>query len=160
MQTFLLHANYSHCAAFLDDRRLRKQTWECKQVIDAIIANRSGIKRGWQNHCITRMWQNHPHSLFCYWAAMAKECVKRGLTGFAAINDDDYPILLEKETPTSDFVYNPKIRAKYREHLLSKDFKHYSQFGWKEQAILGYYAPNKQGEWVLYSAGERTGERL
>ena len=160
MQTFLTNSNYEKSAQALDNRRLRKQTWECKQILEAVIANRIGEKRGWQSHCITRMWQNHPHSLLCYWAAMVRECAVRGLNGFAVINDDDYPILLEKEKPAPDFVYDKRIKSAYRAHLLAKDFSHYSQFGWTEQPKSGYYAPNIHGEWVLYSGGDDTGKKL
>lgn len=157
MQTLLPYTNYKASAQALDNRRLRKQTWECKQVLFAIL----GRSTGWRNHCITRMWQDYPYSLYLYWQAMSEECKRRDLNGHAAplIGDYEY-ILINYGDASPAFVSDARITSAYRSHLLAKDFDHYSQFCWTEQPKSGYYAPNKNGEWVMYSGGDDTGKKL
>jgi hypothetical protein len=62
MQTFLPYESFTRSARALDYQRLGKQRVECLQVLNVF----AGVRAGWGNHPITRMWTGHELSLVKY----------------------------------------------------------------------------------------------
>lgn len=154
MQTFLPYPHWQDSAAVLDDRRLRKQTWECRSIMRAL----AGISKGWANHCITRMWTGNEWALWFFWDACWGEAKKRGLNGVADSGDmmpfTHFPGSY-KDGPPPVWLRDERIFTAYRSHLLAKDEKFYRQWGWDEPAVSGYCAPDKNGNWKMYSTKEQ-----
>lgn len=145
MQTFLPYADYFRSAKVLDNKRLFKQSLECKQIASAI----TGLSNGWKNHCITRLWQDHLDHLLDYWEYIICESVMRDRTFI------DIPLEIAekvtKRTYKPVLIGNEQFHSAYRSHLLAKDFEHYKQFNWKEEPKSGYYAFDQEGKLKLYS---------
>lgn len=53
MQTFLPYESYELSAQSLDSRRLNKQRFECKQILNALAPNSTS---DWRNHSAVRIW--------------------------------------------------------------------------------------------------------
>lgn len=68
MQTFLPYSSYVKSARALDDKRLGKQRVECLQILNVY----AGVRKGWGNHPITRMWEDTPISLLRYGLIVCK----------------------------------------------------------------------------------------
>lgn len=66
MQVFITSSDFIEAAKVLDTKRLNKQIIECNQIFRAV----SGIKTGWRNHCVTRLWENYTKALMSF----ATEC--------------------------------------------------------------------------------------
>ena len=81
MQTFLPYESFTRSARVLDQQRLGKQRVECLQVLNVF----AGVRKGWGNHPITRMWTGYELSLVKYGLTICK--VWRDERGF---NDTCY----------------------------------------------------------------------
>lgn len=62
MQTFLPYESFTRSARVLDQQRLGKQRVECLQVLNVF----AGVREGWGNHPITRMWTGYELALVRY----------------------------------------------------------------------------------------------
>jgi hypothetical protein len=62
LQTFLPYPDFIESAACLDRQRLGKQRIEAYQILRSIL----GETKGWRNHPVTRMWEDHPRALATY----------------------------------------------------------------------------------------------
>lgn len=136
MQTFLPYASFNLTTKCLDWRRLGKQRVECKQILNALIAQ-SG---GWKNHPAVLMWKGFEEALKEYSNSMIREWIERGYNN----NMELYPI------KKANLIYPPWLgldvfHASHRSNLLRKDPVHYGQFGWAEGPNLEYYWPTKEG---------------
>jgi len=140
MQTFLPFPSFEQTANVLDNRRLFKQSMECKQILSAIL----GASNGWRNHCITRLWENNPDHLLNYWKAINWELVNRNMK-FIPTPEWKIP-----ETRKPDFLGKEFFHSAYRAHLLAKNQEWYGSFSWKESPKFGYYSITKEGDWKFY----------
>ena len=68
MQTFLPYESYTRSARVLDMKRLGKQRVETLQVLNVF----AGVRKGWGNHPITRMWTGYELSLVKYGLIVCK----------------------------------------------------------------------------------------
>ena len=163
MQVFLPYETFARCASVLDNKRLHAQFYESHRILSAIL----GLSDAWKNHCVTRMWTKHAYWLFSYASIIQSEILKRGHSGI--FPDKLFEICMAlPETGYPKFLTNSKIHSAYRAHLLAtyfnfskrpsayrahllaKVFNFYKQFGWEEQPVIGYYAPDKNNIWVKY----------
>ena len=144
MQTFLPYPDFAESARALDPKRLRSQTWECRQVLKGNL----GLSKGWANHCVTRLWSGCEASLLEFWKA-CWEC-RSSDRGYA---DPAEFAGVVPGTGNPPWLGDPAIHSAYRSHLLSKSAD-YVRFLWTEPAVSGYWAPDKHWDWKLYSAGE------
>lgn len=135
MQTFLPYASFNLSAKCLDWRRLGKQRVECKQILNALVAQ-SG---GWRNHPAVLMWRGFEEALKQYSNIMIREWVERGYNN----NMELYPIQKVNLVYPS-WLGLDEFHASHRSNLLRKDPVHYGQFGWTEPDNLEYYWPTKQ----------------
>ena len=141
MQTFLPYADLAKSAQALDPKRLRSQTWECRQVLKALL----GLSPGWANHCVTRLWSGHAACLLEFW----RECWERRWDDAGYADPAEFAaVRLEGGGPS--WLGDPAIHSAYRSHLLSKSAD-YGRFLWTEPAVSGYWAPDKDWNWKLYS---------
>ena len=154
MQVFLPYADFTKSAKCLDKKRLFKQTWECKQLLNAILR----IKTGWRNHCITRTWESHAFLLYEFFKACTEECKERQMIGFAdatewmeSLSLEQSHELLAGSNESTDFLSSDWYHLAYQSHLLAKNEEYYSQFNWEVEPKSGYWAKNKSGEWQQYS---------
>lgn len=74
MQTFLPYESFAKSAKVLDMKRLGKQRVECLQVLNVF----TGVRAGWGNHPITRMWTGYELSLLKYGLIVCKVWTDRG----------------------------------------------------------------------------------
>lgn len=74
MQTFLPYESFARSARVLDMKRLGKQRVECLQVLNVY----AGVRKGWGNHPITRMWEGHEQWLLLYGVKICDEWIARG----------------------------------------------------------------------------------
>lgn len=152
MQTFLPCPHWQDSAAVLDDRRLVRQTQECQTIMKAL----AGLTKGWTNHCITRMWRGNEWALWFFWDACWGEAKKRGLDGICDSGDMMPHIFFPcRNYNAPEWFTDKRIFTAYRSHLLAKDEGFYRQWGWTEPAVSGYWAPDKDGNWIMYSDEEQ-----
>lgn len=74
MQTFLPYPSFQRSAQALDMKRLGKQRVECLQILNVF----AGVRSGWGNHPITRMWTGHEQWLLLYGIKVCHEWTGRG----------------------------------------------------------------------------------
>lgn len=74
MQTFLPYASFKRSLDTLDNARLGKQRVECLQVLNVF----AGVREGWGDHPITRMWRGHEAALLTYTVDCCRIWVSRG----------------------------------------------------------------------------------
>lgn len=74
MQTFLPYEGFARSARVLDMKRLGKQRVECLQILNVY----AGVRAGWGNHPITRMWRGHEQWLLLYGIKVCDEWIERG----------------------------------------------------------------------------------
>ena len=140
MQVFMPYPDYNATAQCLDDRRLFKQSLECKQIMSAIL----GLSTGWKNHCITRLWGKFHESLNEYWWEINMELANRGKKFIPCFSE-------YKTVEKPFFIGQEYYHSAYRSHLLNKDEKFYRGHGWTEEAVSGYWSINKEGMWMKFS---------
>ena len=128
MQTFLPHSNFQQTAEVLDYRRLGKQRVEGMQIIKTILNPEA---KGWKNHPIVIMWTPYVQALMLYTNTMINEWIKRGYNN----NMKLYEI---NSLTMPHWLGNKEFHASHKANLLRKDYKYYSQFGWKENLESPY----------------------
>lgn len=74
MQTFLPYESFARSARVLDMKRLGKQRVECLQILNVY----AGVRAGWGNHPITRMWRGHERWLLLYGVKVCDEWTRQG----------------------------------------------------------------------------------
>jgi len=74
VQTFLPFASFKRSAECLDMKRLGKQRVECLQVLNVF----AGVRDGWGNHPITRMWSGYETALLAYTLTVCDTWTGRG----------------------------------------------------------------------------------
>ena len=150
MQTFLPYKDFQKSLEVLDYRRLGKQRVEAMQILN-ILRERTE-RPGWRNHPIVRMWDGYDNALAKYHNLCILEWVRQG-----------YNNNMKFEEITGDIVYphwlgNEKFHSSHRANLLRKDYKYYSQFGWKENSELPYVWLDTDKQ-QFYEQHIGTGER-
>ena len=146
MQTFLPYKSFNESFKVLDYRRLGKQRVEAMQILNVLLG-RSETK-GWRNHPIVRMWDGYTPALQLYHNMCIDEWVKQG-----------YNNNMKHEVITDDIVYphwlgDFEFHSSHRANLLRKDYKYYSQFGWKEDSENPYtWFDTDKKQWYLQHVG-------
>lgn len=140
MQTFMPYPSLIESVQVLDTKRLGKQRVEAKQILLIL----SGKTTGWKTHPAVRMWKGHEFPLTQYGIFACQEWKKRGYfdTLEKFFLDLQYSFRLgdfDKDLPP--WFGNESFHASHRAALLAKNWKHYSQFGWKEQPCISYIWP-------------------
>ena len=147
VQTFLPDSSFEKSAQVLDRQRLGKQRVEAWQILNCLTGNTAG----WKNHPAVKMWQGYEAALSAYGFFICSEWIKRGyrdslLARFIHFNKEMQKKILIHET---DFIWsqlpwwlgNENFHSSHRQTLLSKNFEHYSQFGWEEKPKYQYWWP-------------------
>lgn len=136
MQTFLPYPDFAESARVLDNKRLGKQRVECLQIYRSLTIP----SYGWKNHPVVKMWKNHRGALVGYLYAIVCEWRDRKYKN----NIDVCHLVMgipKEEFKNPNWLGDERLHSSHRSNLLRKDFKHYSQFGWKEPNNLPYYWP-------------------
>lgn len=138
MQTFLPYPSFSKSAQVLDWRRLGKQRVECKQLL---IAIERGDRKGWGRHPAALMWEGYERALCTYAIACVREWRRRGY------NDSMLPFFIEARRSHEDtglpwWLGIERFHSVHRANLIRKNPTYYSQFGWVEKPIDGYWWPS------------------
>ena len=128
MQTFLPYSNFQKTAEVLDWRRLGKQRVEGMQIIKTILTPE---QKGWQNHPIVIMWTPYVQALQLYTNTIINEWIKRGYNNNMKLYEIDSIVM-------PHWLGNKEFHASHKANLLRKDYKYYSQFGWKENLESPY----------------------
>lgn len=140
MQTFLPYNNFAASARVLDRQRLGKQRVECLQILRALL----GESKGWVNHPAVKMWKGYEYSLWSYATAVCQEWRARGYNDTCLQKIDE---LCTKHNVDSlsqiapPWLGSESFHSSHRAALLAKNFKWYSQFGWKETPEINYVWP-------------------
>lgn len=150
MQTFVPDsASFKASLEVLDWKRLGKQRVEALQIYHSI----SGQSSGWANHPAVKMWKGHEFALCAYGLQACNLWASKGYLDNLGIRFEnrmrelcggDFTIAIDK------LMFPPwwgddRIHASHRAALLTKDGKHYSQFGWSERPLLAYVWPSDLG---------------
>lgn len=139
MQTFLPYKEFYVTARCLDRQRLGKQRIEAKQIYNAL----DGKSKGWVNHPAVLMWSGHEKALCLYGAMICDEWRQRGY------KDQQLEWFLERlgfgPVVFPSWMGNDKFHASHRAALLAKQPDHYKQFEWKEEPVINYWWPTKEG---------------
>ena len=90
-----------------------------------ILLNRTTSK-AWHNHPAVKMWKGYENALKHYYNIMVEEWIKRGY------KNNMLQLEIKGDIVMPSWLGRADIHERYREKLLSKNFKWYSQFGWKE----------------------------
>lgn len=150
MQTFVPIAttDFAQIAKVLDNKRLNKQALEGWQILMVLWeldpAGEHRTPRGWVNHPATKMWRGHEFTLYQYIIAMTNEWVARGFnttigvkasaTLMSAYEHGLFNYVQQKPYWMADQHMFESMASSHRLALLTKDYEHYSQFGWAEDA--------------------------
>ena len=139
MQSFSPLYTYEDCAEVLDNKRCFKNALEAYQVLRVI---RGVTSKGWINHPVTKMWAKNPNSYVEYALCFTNEWRKRG---FKTTLDDKLKGLyvLGENNDKPKWWGLELFHSSHRQTLLSKNFDHYSRFGWKENPIYEYWWPSQ-----------------
>lgn len=148
MQTFLPYAStdFTLSAKVLDNKRLNKQALEGWQILMTLWeldpAGEHRTPKGWVNHPATNMWRGHEFLLYQYIIAMTNEWVDRGFkttigikasaTLMSAYAHGLFDVVQHKPSWMLDADKFESMASSHRRALLSKNYEHYSQFGWAE----------------------------
>lgn len=132
MQTFLPSEDFNTCAQVLDNKRLNKQHLECFQIINVL----EGQTTAWANHPAVRMWVGYTDALKYYANCMKSECLSRG---FRSEKIPFYQIPSSFKFPK--WLGDSLVHISHRSNLARKLYSHYSQFGYIDHGITGYYWP-------------------
>jgi hypothetical protein len=144
MQVFVTSKDLRHSASVLDTRRLNKQVIECNQIYSALV----GLKEGWKNHCVTRLWTNYTTALMCFATECHLELKRRGYNPCNPIKFILFDEIKESDIP--HFLKESWFTDPMKSHLLAKD-THYNKFGWSVPIKSGYYGLNKDRKFQMYS---------
>lgn len=145
MQTFLPLPDFSESARVLDRLRLGSQRNEAKVILRVLMGELPHSP--WRRHIVVRMWEGHLHALCWYGEVICTEWVNRGY------KDEQLHWFLHKNAELKRLGYryykipwlgDETFHASHRAALLHKNFKHYSQFGWKEKPRLRYVWPVRE----------------
>jgi hypothetical protein len=129
MQTFLPYPDFQKSVQTLDWRRLGKQRVEAMQILNVLLGSR---KNGWRNHPIVKMWTGYEDALCLYMNHCIEEWVGRGYKNTMQF------VATPVEIEYPKWFGDKEFHASHRSNLLRKDYKYYSQFGWKEPTNLPY----------------------
>lgn len=130
MQTFMPYWNFTEVAYCLDNKRLGKQRVEAKQILSVL----SGETTAWQNHPAVRMWRGYESGLKFYFNCMVKEWIGRGFK-------NTMELYAHETLELPEWILDERVIQSHRTNLVRKDSAHYSQFGWENYNIKGYYWP-------------------
>lgn len=153
MQVFMPFQSFHETASCLDNHRLLKQILECKQILNALKNDGP-----WSNHCITRTWRDYETALNSFKSICILEAFKR-FVGKFSLDDVNRLRIGYKSCPWSTCetaLGRPNLPTdyytRYKQHLLAKDFHHYSKHFPSLEPQSGYYALDKTcTKWIIYS---------
>jgi len=132
MQTFLPYSDFEHIAKCLDYKRLNKQILEADTLIDLI----EGVKdNSWKNHPACKMWMGYSNTLRYYRNIMLYEWIGRKYKSNRQYREFVHPLIYPS------FLFDDRVILSHRSNLVRKLPEHYSQFGWKNYGLDGYYWP-------------------
>ena len=151
MQTFVPIAttDFAQIAKVLDNKRLNKQALEGWQILMVLWeldpAGEYRKPRGWVNHPAVKMWRGHEFLLYQYIIAMTNEWVDRGFNPHAVAIKASATLMSAYEHGLFSHVQRKpywiedqrmfeSMASSHRLALLTKDYEHYSQFEWAEDA--------------------------
>lgn len=135
MQTFLPLPDFAASARCLDDRRLGKQRVEALQLLNGSFAN----------HPASRMWRGYELCLVVYGLVVCQEWISRGYKDTCWLKVAAHAPVDASCTwdalPKPPWLGDERLHSSHRSNLLRKDSLHYSQFGWAEVPVAGYFWP-------------------
>ena len=140
MQVFIVGSPLETAMA-LDQKRLRKQIIECKQILDAI----NGIGKGWFNHPVVKMYKKHT-----LWLVYYTKCLllyMYGYEGNAKVCSD----LADLFTPS---FLTDELCNQHKRRLFTKNPQHYAQFAEYGTSEENWYYVD--GSWRKYVNGKRV----
>lgn len=134
MNTFLPYPDFKLSAQVLDYRRLGKQRVEAWQILRVLM----GQTTGWKHHPAVLMWKGYRSALAYYGYVMCTEWIERGYKDTLRVE------FLSKWCGTQNppWIGHREFHLAHQSNLLRKDFKFYSQYGWKVKPDLPYIWPN------------------
>ena len=145
MQVFVTSPDFVESARVLDNKRCNKQIVECNQMYLAII----GVKQGWRNHCVTRLWEKYQLALMAFATACYDEMKQRGYNPTLPALYVCPENLTKRDVP--HFLLDSKFTDAMKSHLLAKDYTFYSKNNWTVPTKSGYYGLNKNYQMQMYS---------
>ncbi|MCF3653812.1 MAG: pyrimidine dimer DNA glycosylase [Aigarchaeota archaeon] len=140
MRVFRPYVDWRMSSRVLDDRRLRKQRMEAKQVIMAILRKMGlirDVRRGWFNHPIVLMYYNYgrPYlrDFIDYFNACVEEWKRRGMRGSISLSDIEHLTL--GVVSAEDHPLTHVHEVEYQQVLILKDPGHYLRAFRREEVL-------------------------
>lgn len=142
MQTFLPYENFVRSAEALDRQRLNSQRREALTMLKAL----AGKTKGWVNHPATLMWKGSEVYLAIYGICICQEWISRGYKDNLLPKIKEYLNYFGKfPQQYPKWLGNEKFHSSHRGTLLSKNYDHYSKFGWAEKLNMNIGGLQKTG---------------
>ena len=170
MQTFLPLPSFLESAKVLDRQRLGKQRVEVLGMLKTLDLGPTKkyfyyyddrfvtLKTPWYNHPAVQMWKGYERELCLYGLYICDEWKRRGykdtcfekIKEYIDVYDDSDTYIKDKEIIWNFYhkgphwLGNQDFHASHRAALLAKNYRYYSQFGWKEEPKIEYWWPTKK----------------
>lgn len=139
MQVFIVGTPLETAMA-LDQKRLRKQIIECRQILDALNG-----KTAWSNHPCVLQYREHKTWLQYYTRCL--ECYSQGFP-YTPMWYSEHSFVYRPPFHTQEYFDNMKAR------LYTKNPQHYAQFAEYGTSEENHYFVD--GEWRKYVNGKRV----
>ena len=152
MQTLLPYQKFNQSARVLDDELLGKQRVETMQIMHALVRLqvRNDIRGGvipWARHPATLMWQGFEGALLDYQEAICKEWIRRGFKDPTLAKTREFYLRLAGSGVEAGSNIKPwwlglkRFHSVHRANLLRENPEWYTQWGWKEEPLEGFWWP-------------------
>lgn len=150
MQTFLPLSSIVESLNCLDKKRCWKQCIEARQLLDGKAPK----------HPAAEMWSGFHPALTLYYntclgICLVKHRIRTQLTRRRLCGCNESAMLRvcpacaqQDDTPPLPPWFGGKLHSNHRARLLTKDFAHYSQFGWSEAFCIVNYWPSRDPEYA------------
>lgn len=142
MNVFIIGTPYE-TAQVLDERRLRKQIIECRQILDAL----NGKTKAWRNHPCTVQYEGYRQYLMnyhdCLWLFANGEIEKA--KDISDVTDRWFKPLFHTE-PYFDSM---------KRRLYTKDPVHYAQWADLGTSDVNWYWSPSEDAYIYYRDGKR-----
>jgi hypothetical protein len=143
MQVFIV-GTVLETAKALDSRRLNKQIIECRQIIDAI----QGTGKGWFNHPVVKMYEDHTNWLRCYMWCL-EEYQNKKSDALMLMHYNNY---CEENKPA---FFNDDFFTQMKRRLYTKDNEYYKQWADLGESDINWYWSPTENKFIKYVNGKR-----
>lgn len=145
MNVFIIGTPYETAQA-LDEKRLRKQIIECRQILDAL----NGKTKAWRNHPAVLQYEGYEPYLEYY-----IECFEAYLEG---MHIQAFNASLYADTYFKPLFHTEPYFDSMKRRLYTKDPVHYAQWADLGTSDVNWYWSEEECGYIYYRNGKRVEE--